>query len=202
MASDIFLSKASKNNGFLTKEKEKIKQYISKIQNNLIRDFLSQNNLPQSGNKNDLLKRIDEALDHNLIQYSDLTKFLDKTILCGKQHIYLYDGSENIIERWKNEEFFTTIIEKKELAHLINSYLPIILPNEMELSTLIYDKKIGLEIIAIHKRISWERNSDLDEIEYLNDSDIRKDAYVQTISRGVIRFKWDFVMNQAQMQIS
>lgn len=184
------------------REQEKIFEYIGKIQNPILKTFLHSFGLPTSGNKHDLEKRIKEAVLIGKINFSDLTKFLDSSILCDKQHIYLYDGSEQEIKKWQDNDYVENQLLKYDLEQFKCSYNPIILPKSLELSNINYDSLIGLDIIAIIKKISWERNSDLDEIDCQIDGDVRKDAYVQILSRGVIKFSWSFSMNYAQLQIS
>lgn len=202
MTSSIMTSKEFRTFEYLEDEKGKIIQYISELKNDLIRSFLIQYNIPHTGNKDDLLKRINEAITIKKIQYSDLVKYLDNVILSGKQHVYLYEGSEKFFEKWQDNNYFDSLMIKNDLSELINSHIPIILPDKITLSSIIYNPNKELKIIAIHKRVSWERNSNYDDILNLDHYDIRKDAYVQNITRGIISFNWDFVMNQAIMQIS
>ena len=78
-------------------EKEKIIQYFKDLQNDFIRGFLSQHELPVSGNSDILMGRIEEALDNDTISYEDLVEYLDATIPGGKQHVFLYKGPSRVV---------------------------------------------------------------------------------------------------------
>ena len=58
----------------------------------------------QSGTKQDLRERIQEALDEGDLTYERLVDFLDSVAPWGKQHVFLYRGPRIDMQAWKDPD--------------------------------------------------------------------------------------------------
>jgi len=183
-------------------EREKIIQYFMDLKGDLIREFLSNQNLPKSGTKPELKELIEEYLDEGQIKYSDLVNLLDSVIPFGKQHIFLLNGPEAEIDKWRDSSYVKTLLDKNNVSQYLNARLPLILPEALSLSWIEYERARFINIYAVERRDHWERQDEYDERKQLEDVEIELRAYSHQVTRGVVIFGWDLVSNTATLQIS
>ena len=168
-----------------------------------IREFLERYELPKSGTKDVLRERVTTALDENNITYADLLYCIDTVEPWGKQHIFLYSAPEgNLRTNWRNADWVRTRLEQFEIPHLLNEHCPLALPQQLTVSEISHTNS-KLKIFAVEKREYWERIKDRDETDCTDDGDeIELRAYLHHVKRGLVIFEWDFVSNNAMLQIS
>jgi len=87
------------------------------------------------------LKRSPEAkvtCEDGIFEYKDLVNFLDAIAPWGKQHVFLYNGPESEIEKWRREEYCINMLKENGLLEYLNSYFPLILPINYSIINRIY----------------------------------------------------------------
>lgn len=183
-------------------ERERIVQYLMSLTKNLIQKFLERNDIPKSGTKQELRKRIKRHLGEGTLNYKDLVNFLDTVAPCGKQHMYLYYGPESDIENWRDGGYVGSILDENGFSKCLNSRIPLILPKELTLASIEHRPNNELVLYAVEGREYRERKKEFDETKTVEDEEIELRAYVRQVARGVIIFKWDLVSNDAILQIS
>lgn len=183
-------------------ECDKIIQYFMNFKGDLIREFLANNSLPKSGTKPELQEHVKSYLDEGIIRYEDLVNFLDLMAPSGKQHVFLYEGPESEVEKWRIHENVNKILKENGLLKFLNSYLPLVLPDTLTLSSIKYVPDKELKIYAVERREHWERNQRYDERKTLEKKTIELRAYVFQVTREIIIFRWNLILNNAILQIS
>lgn len=169
------------------------------------RDHLQQllvcHELPKSGAKRELLERISEALSDEKITEKDLLTFFGGIEPWDKQQVYLFSGPEGKLESWRNEKSFRQKLKPHDCSSLLDSPLPLLLPAILTLSSIEH-QGTTLQISATLRRDSIERRPDKDTVAHEEEETILYQAYHRTSSRGIVRFRWNFVSNTASLQIS
>jgi len=187
---------------YTEEEKGKIVQYLMELRGDIIRKFLSLHNLAKSGNKAELRERIIEHIDNGELKYKDLVHFVDEQAPLRKQHIFMYDGPESEVDKWRKKEYVENILKKNKVLKYLNARLPLILPKELTISSLRYTEARELVIYGVERRDYWERNSDYDRKERRENEEIELRAYLHQVTRGTIIFQWNLLSNTAILQIS
>jgi len=182
-------------------ERKKVIQYFMKLKGDLIRNFLLNNDLPTSGTKPELRECIEKYIEEGTLEYKDLVNFLDAVVPWGKQHVFLYDGPETLVEEWRDENFVNKKIKENNISKYLNARLPLILPENLSLSSIEYKSGKKLSVFAVERREYWERNNEYDDTKMQDDLDIQLRAYIHLVIRGVIVFEWDLLSNEATFQI-
>lgn len=183
-------------------EREKVIQYFMNLKGDVVREFLVSNELPKSGTKPELRKRIKGYLDEGTFEYKDLVNFLDTVTPWGKQHVFLYNGPETDVAKWRNDNYINDLIKKNKLSEYLNVRLPLILPKTLTLTSIEYITGRKLRIYAVERREHWERKQEYDERKIRENLEIELRAYLHQVTRGVIVFRWNLVSNTAVLQIS
>lgn len=169
---------------------------------NLIKEFFDSKELPKSGTKPEIEKRLNMYLSEGIIKYEELVNYIDKILPTWKQHVFLYTGpEEDSIENWRNDEYCQGLFHDMALTSYLNSKLPLILPTKMTISSMEYTPEKELKIIAVKRVDHYRRESELDETKKDETSEVELRAFVRQVSRGVLIFKWDLVSNDATLQI-
>lgn len=185
------------------KEEQQVVDCFMALNCGQIREFLGNHELPKSGTKDVLRERITTALDDGDITCVDLLSLIDTVEPWGKQHIFLYSAPEGTLRaNWRNDDWVKACLERDNMAHLLNEHCPLALPQVLTVSEIMHtDSK--LKIFAVEKREYWERIKDHDDTDYTEDGDeIELRAYLYHVKRGLVVFEWDFVSNNAMLQIS
>jgi hypothetical protein len=102
-------------------ERQAVIDFVLAFRKSHIRDFLKQVELPKSGTKRDLRKRLQEALDGGGLAYERLVDFLDSMAPWGKQHVFLYHGLQKDIQEWKDPEHTRRQLSRHRLGALFNA---------------------------------------------------------------------------------
>lgn len=187
---------------YTEEEKEQVVAYFLAVRKSHIQDFLDKQNLPRSGTKEELRARIEEALDDGDLDYETLVGALDAVAPWGKQHVQLYDGPKDPGGRWMDPTWIQELLKQHRLGYLFNAPLPLILPPNLRLSSIVLMKD-RLRITAVERRETWERDESLDQAtKTVENEAVRLHAYVRTLSRGLVAFEWNLLSNTAFLQIS
>ncbi|MCD6406647.1 SAP domain-containing protein [Candidatus Aerophobetes bacterium] len=172
------------------------------LRGDIIREFLRERNLTRSGTKPELRQRIEQHIEEGKLTYTELVNFIDRFAPLGKQHVYLYDGPENEVSQWRDEKYVREIIENNGLIELLISELPLILPQELTISTIEYHSSSEFKIYAVQKREGYERKPEYDTTTTRDNREILLKAYEHIVTRLVVIFRWNLVANTATLQIS
>ena len=168
---------------------------------NSITSFLKNHEIPKSGIKPELEKRIRKKLENGTIKYEELVNYIDEVSPYTKQHIILYRGPEDLVDFWRNYEDGTAVFKNNNLLGFIDANIPLILPEAFSLSSIKYAENT-LIIHAVKRIDQWKRKSDYDEIkkmDYENEVELR--AYIHLVKRGAVIFTWDLMKNVASLQV-
>ena len=186
-----------------TKEKQQVLiDLVLALKKTYIQDFLRQRELPVSGTKPDLRDRLQEALDAGDVTYEGVVHFLDSVAPWGKQHVILYNGPWSDLQLWKDGERLRQHLENHGVGDLYNSHLPLVLPEELTLSSIMHSDGT-LRITAVQKREYTERMPEHDERRQTeNGTLITLRAYAHHLSRMLVAFEWNLNANTAMLQIT
>jgi len=167
-----------------------------------LKDFLGAQKLAKSGSKAEIRERMEAALASGALSSDAVVRFLDEVTPWGKQHVFLYRGPTGSVADWKKPEWVEARLKHHGHHHLLNKRLPLILPEELTLSSITHDGH-RLRVTAIRKRLWSERNPELDETRSgeLGEA-IHLRAFVERITRGLVAFEWDLIANAAMLQVS
>lgn len=184
-------------------ECKRVIRYFINLKSESIREFFASHEIPTSGTKDKFRKRVEQYIDDGILKYHDLVNFLDKVVPWGKQHVFFYNGLESEVEKWRNKEYVNGILEKNGLSKYLNARLPLILPETVTLSSIEYIAGRELNIYAVERREHWERKQEHDEKRKTPEKEeLELRAYLHQITRGIIIFRWNLVVNTAILQIS
>ena len=90
--------KLLEESGYTQEERNALIDFILALKKAKIQELLERVELPKSGTKPDLRKRLQEALDEGRIGIGSLVSYLDSIAPWGKQHVFLYKGPRVDIE--------------------------------------------------------------------------------------------------------
>jgi hypothetical protein len=167
-----------------------------------VQEFLQSVSLPKSGAKPDVRERIQKALDEGRLTVDQLIGFLDTVAAWGKQHVILFKGPQGDIKHWKDPQHVLGKLRDRQLDHLFNSRLPLVLPDALTLSSITHSGGV-LRVTAVQKREYTERAPKHDHTKATEDvGEIILRAYVRHVSRTLVAFEWDLNANVAMLQIT
>jgi hypothetical protein len=176
--------------------------FLLALRKSQLRQLFEDVGLPKSGTKDDLRRRLWQAIDDDSVSPEQLVGFLDSVACWGKQHVFLYDGPHGDIERWKDQNHVEQMLKDHGLGRLFNSKLPMILPEKLTLSSVTHaDGK--LRVSGVQKREYVRRASEHDEEKVSDERErITLKAYVHHAARTLVVFEWDLLSNTAMLQIT
>jgi len=183
-------------------EQNKILDYFGELKSDYIRSFLASQNLHRSGPKTQLLVNVREGIDTGGLHYADLVNFLDTVIPWGKQHVFLYDGPEDEVVKWRKAEYCQQQLQQNNVLQLLRHKLHLILPQRLSVSSIQYAPAEELKVLAVQRREYRERCPEHDDQLTDEGVQIERDAYRREVIRSIIIFNWNLVSNQARLQIS
>jgi hypothetical protein len=189
---------------FTTDEREWIIDYVTNLKKDQIQSFLKEHGELSYGTKPDLIAIVNELLEDSKVTYTDLVVLLDKLAPWDKQHVFLYDGAESEIENWRNLAWVEEYLREKGLIRFLNRGIPLVLPENLLISSIMYDNTLKrLRIIAIERRDEVVRVEDEDpRSEQRNGSLIEFRAFAHVRHRGWVSFEWDLFENSGMLQVS
>jgi hypothetical protein len=155
---------------YTPEEKESVVEYFMELTEGPIKEFFEKRELPKSGIKPDIEKRLRRYLQEGKIEYKDLINHIDRIIPYEKQHVILYKGTEDLVEFWKDEEKCNKIFKDNNLIDLIEARIPLILPEEFCLTSIQYKPEEKLVVSAVKRIDQWRRKSIYDEVKRLEDN--------------------------------
>lgn len=184
-------------------EQQRILQYVLELKKTLLARFFDEHDLPHTGTKEVMRERVQTALKQGVIGYTDLVDLLDSVAPWGKQHVYLFDGPDTQdIRLFRSKDTFRPHLRRLRLGRYIDRATPLILPKTTTLSSIMHSGEV-ISVMAVERREGWERREDLDKKERTDDGeDIRFDAHIREVTRGIVRFEWDVQANNAFLQIT
>jgi hypothetical protein len=193
---------APRSRRFADDEQSRIVTDLLALKKLQIAGFLAQVNLPRSGTKKDIRDRIETALADKSLMLGRIVEFLDAVIPWGKQHVYLYDGPKSSIADWRKTEYLAKLLTDNGMATLLNARIPLVLPENMAMSSILHDGK-RLRVVAVKKRVWWERDEHYDDLAVTDEGDdVQLHGFVRRVTRGLVAFEWNLTSNTAFLQIS
>jgi hypothetical protein len=184
-------------------EMRAIVDFVLALKKSQIHELLQSADLPKSGSKAEVRKRIQDALEDGRLTVDQLVAFLDTVMPWGKQHVFLFTGPRGDIRSWKDSQHVLGKLRERDLDYLFNSRLPLILPETLTLSSITHAGG-RLRVTAVQKREYSERAPEHDHTKKTTngDGEIILRAYVRHLSRTLVAFEWDLNANHAMLQIT
>lgn len=190
-------------------EKSAIIALFMDLKANEIRSFLESYDLTKSGTKEELRKRIEEALDNGDIEYSNLVQFFDQQAPWQKQHVFLYKGPRSGTQKWRNANWVGNHLRAVDLQNRLNAPVHLVLPEELTVTRIEHNDAADghgdstLRVFAVEKLEAVERHPEEDyESEDLDAlSWVQFKAYLHSLHRGMMIFEWNLTQNTAMLQV-
>jgi hypothetical protein len=182
--------------GLTEGEIELVLNYLLSHRKAFTQEFLRERDLPFSGTKERLRERLEGYLGDGRLEAADLVRLLNEIEGWGNQHIYLYKASGRLIEPWLEEDAARKRLANLGLAHLFNRQRPLVLPEEITLSSIEWTSE-RVRFVWVEKR-RWEERVSEEDIE---EEGVVWRAYRINVSRGLIAFDWDLVSGHAMLMI-
>ncbi len=181
-----------------------LRQFLDDLRRDELLSFMRTRQVEgRSGNKEDLLDNLFEAMDAGQVALRDLIGLLDEAEPWARQHVFLYEGPPlSIVRRWRKADEAHKVLAQAKLAKYVGKQVPLFLPEKLMLTSIEYQDGARLRVVAVEKRVSRERAQDHDEEETIGDEQIEYQAYRKRTTRGLIAFEWDLVENVAHVQVS
>ena len=186
-----------------SEEQQALLSFLLALRLDRVREFLGRHELPKYGTRGNLRERLEESLAAGTITIVDLVDFLDEVEPWAKQHVFLYDGSNGLVEGWHDAGALRARLEEATVAGLLESRLPLVLPEELTLSSIRVKQARFVTIAAVERREYREREPSRDRAEVdAAGRQIDLLAYVHVVTRGLLIFRWDLVTNTAALHIT
>jgi len=195
-------AKALKAQTYSSDEIELLLTYVADLRKDILQKFLGDQDLPRSGNKADVVTRVQQAVDKGTLSYDDLIELLDEVEPWSKQHMFLYGGTTPSPTNWRDANWVSTHLKANRVYKYLNQHTPLLLPPSLRLSTIEYDAD-HMRVVAVERRVGYERDEDLDDsTEDQDGEEVELRAYVRRVTRGLIAFEWDLQANVAFLQVT
>lgn len=158
-------------------------------------NFLKEKKLKNNfANKTELKKALLSYIEHEEIQETELVELLDNIEEYGNQHVYLFENSSNYINKLKEETFVKELLEENDLLDLYNDFKPVIIPNELEITSVSHNRSF-FKIKWVEKRRK----------KVLVDEEIAENEIVQRYQfltkRAINTFKIDLLTGNSELAI-
>jgi len=186
----------------LNSEQQTLLTFLLTLRLDRVREFLGRHALPKYGNRADLRCRLEENLANGAITIVDIVDFLDEVEPWSKQHVFIYDGGDGLVEDWRDADAARARLEEAGVAELLDERLPLVLPEELTLSSVRLEQGRFVTITAVERRDYRERDSSRDRIEEVDGRIVELRAYVHVVTRGLLRFRWDLLTNTATLHVT
>jgi hypothetical protein len=165
-----------------------------------IRNFLSEVQLPRSGNKAELRDRLREYLTSVDDGMRRLTSRLNELDGWGNQHAYLYKSTSAHCRTWRREAHVKKVLRENKVARLLNASRALVLPKEPTLATVQWSKT-RVRFVWNETREWHERRDDLDYANVDGGAELEYRAWQRRRARGTIAFDWDLTTGEAMLII-
>jgi hypothetical protein len=187
----------------LNDEQQALLTFLLAMRLDRVRGFLGRHELPRYGNRGDLRQRLEENLLAGTITIVDLVDYLDEVEPWSKQHVFLYDGGDGLVDAWRDEGQLRERLAEAGVGALFDARLPLVLPEELTLSAINVEDGRFVTIVAVERREYREREPSEDRVDVdAAGRTIELIAYVQVVTRGLLTFRWDLLTNTAALHIT
>jgi hypothetical protein len=187
----------------LSAEQQALLTFLLALRLDRVREFLGRHGLPRYGNRGDLRERLEENLDDGTITIVDLVDYLDEVEPWSKQHVFLYEGGEGLVEGWRDRDQLRARLGEAGAGELLDARLPLVLPEELTLSAITVEEERFVTIAAVERREYREREPSRDRVEVdAAGRVVELIAYVHDVTRGLLTFRWDLLTNTAALHIT
>lgn len=187
----------------LNEEQRALLTFLLALRLDRVREFLGRHGIARYGNRADLRERLEENLLAGTITIVDLVDFLDEVEPWSKQHVFLYNGGDGLVQGWRDSNALRARLAEANVAELLDARLPLVLPEELSLSSITVDDGRFVTISAVERREYREREPSRDRVEVdPAGRTIELLAYVHVVTRGLLTFRWDLVTNTAALHIT
>ena len=161
-----------------------------------IQELLREKEIATGGTKTELREKVEDCLEDESLQTSDLVDLLDRVEGWGNQHIYLYKADNKLIRTLSDEDGLKKTLRSRHLVRLFNGRIPLVLPENPALSAIEWSSD-NVRFVWVEKREYREFRDDRSYTE----GDLEFDAYELKRSRGIISFSCDLVTGLAELMI-
>jgi hypothetical protein len=189
--------------GKLSEEQDALVTFLTSLRLDRVREFFGRHRVAKYGDRAELRERLEQTLTVGTIEMVDLIDFLDEVEPWGKQHVFLYDGSDRMVEGWRNSDALRARLGHAHVRQLLDARLPLMLPDQLTLSSIRVEDSRSVIITAVERRESDLREPGQDRAAI--DSAGRRielRAYVHVVTRGLLMFRWDLVPNTATLHMT
>ena len=188
----------------LNEEQRALIAFLLALRLDRVREFLGRHGIARYGTRADLRDRLEANLLDGRISPVDLVDFLDEVEPWSKQHVFLYTGGDGLVQGWRDAGALRVQLEAANVAGLLDARLPLVLPDELSLSSIAIDPTGRIVTIsAVERREYRERDPGRDRVEVDAAGQlVEMIAYVHVVTRGLMTFRWDLVTNTASLHIT
>jgi hypothetical protein len=184
-------------------QQRRLLAFLLRLRLDRVREFLVRSGLPKSGTRDELRERLVDSLHTTAVTVDQLVEFLDEVEPWSKQHVYLFDGDDGIVNAWRDPARVHQRLARANLAELLNAHLPLILPVQLTLSSIRVEEERYVTISAVERREHNEHEEWRDYEQNLDDGDVVEwRAFVRRVTRGLVTFRWDLTANTATLHIT
>lgn len=170
-----------------------------------VKNFLREREMPVSGRKPELLKRIQDAVAKGDLTYVELVELLDEVQPWGAQHVFLLKEPHGLrvpVTTYRDPKLFEEHLRSNGASRPLRKNLPLVLPEALTVSAIEHTGG-RLRVTAVERRDGFMRDEEKDEWKIDKDGqDVHMRAFVEETIRGLIVFEWDFTTNLAMLQIT
>lgn len=168
----------------------------------VIRSFLEAEGLAYSGNKPELRARIEKSIENETLSLDALVRTLDELMPWSKQHAYLLAAPGRGVSKYKKTKSFLDILKASEVFDLLDAKIPLLLPEELTLSTIERDDGV-LSAVAVRRRDYTTREPELDETDELESGEeYELRAFIPKVTRNIVSFSWHLSSGHACLRIT
>ncbi len=123
----------------LNEEQRALLTFLLALRLDRVREFLGRHGIARYGNRADLRERLEENLLAGTITIVNLVDFLDEVEPWSKQHVFLYNGGDGLVQGWRAGTVLRARLAEANVAELLDARLPLVLPEELSLSSITVD---------------------------------------------------------------
>jgi hypothetical protein len=194
--------KSPRSPRFSDEEQSQIITELLALKKSIIAVFLQRHHLATPGRKDVLRLRIEDQIHNGKLTIEQVLQYLDEVVPWGKQHVFLYQGPQNLNPNWRNESWVDKLLKSHRLKTLLNQKRSLALPAALTISEIAHSEQ-RLRIVAIRKREWRERCEEYDDSTQTPDGEaVELRAFLHRITRSMVSFEWDFLANTAFLQIA
>jgi hypothetical protein len=187
----------------LNEDQQALLTFLLALRLDRVREFLGRKGIARYGNRAHLRKRVEESLGAGTITVADIVDFLDEVEPWSKQHVFLYEGGDGLVEDWQDPDQRRAQLARAGVAELLDARFPLVLPEELTLSPITVEDGRFVTIAAVERREYREREPSRDRVEVdAVGRTVHLMAYVHFVTRGLLIFRWDLLTNTATLHIT